>query len=59
LNNKVTNYQNKKYTGNVININIKKNFLPITINQNFLSNLFSNNKDVKKVLMTMLIKGPS
>jgi UDP-N-acetylglucosamine 2-epimerase len=54
LNNKVINYKNKKEMGNVININIKKNFLPITINQNFLSNLFSNNTDVKKVLAIVI-----
>ena len=54
MNNKVTNYQNKKDTDNVININIKKNFLPITINQNFLSDLFSNNKDMKKILAIVI-----
>ena len=34
--------------------NIKKNFLPITINRNFLSDLFSNNKDIKKVLAIVI-----
>jgi UDP-N-acetylglucosamine 2-epimerase len=54
LNNNVFNSYKKKDVDDKININAKNSFLPITINKNNLSAVFSQNKDFKKVIAIVI-----
>ncbi|MBA3749733.1 MAG: UDP-N-acetylglucosamine 2-epimerase [Nitrosopumilus sp.] len=54
MNNKVIDRHKKKDAEDKIKIKAKNSFLPITINQNNLSAIFSQNKDLKKVLAIVI-----